>query len=929
MLSRWWNAQRAGQGQRREPRANAPRLEGSDYFLRLDPQGCILECSPALQRRLDLPLECKVGATLADLLVTANQPWLAQGPLHWPRHWSPLEFRSPGVDKVVLVGSLWPQDGEWLLVFSDVSATAQRLDYLEQARRLRVDTARFATRLRGRTREPERVTTDWLEALSLRLGIPFLALLQREDSGWRTLSQYGRQQARERCMAPEELPFVAAGEYNMPLQENSLLGEPVWAVPYVEEGSVRSWLCCCGIQARDTMPWLDADDWLQLFAMIAGPLRQQLRQRTWQRHAERYDAVEAVSAGGWWEYRRDSQSLQFSPGLARVLGLPAQGLSPAAERSTRGLAAWGGTALALDDWLQRLEPRDRDEFMVRLESAADGKGMFMFTVRLLVDDEPCWYRLEGKPTSGEPGRVVGFALNTDDIRQREEEAEATKARLAGLVDSVPGMIYVQRYDEGALRLEFCSASSHSLLGWTLEDLQDAPYASFLHPDDHDLYFQKGKDLLRQGRAGCQYRMRNSSGDYRWLQDEARLLRDDMGQPLEVVGLCLDITEAKEAIERVFRSEESYRALVDDSPAIICRYKADLEVIFANPALAAALNMPREQVAGVNLGDYLSPEEKDAALARLRHLSPDKPIVSTEVRIKRSDLEYRWWVLYERGLFDSEGQLLEVQAVGRDNTEVHQTRQQLFQSAKMVTLGEMAAGLAHEINQPLSVIQMTLTNLLGRVNNATVTREYLTEKLERVAGQVQRTAGIVNHVRIFGRWMGPEGVMFSPETCVEGALSLIGQKLKLLDIDVKVNGMVDLPQINGHPDRLEQVLINLLTNASYALCERKTKEAELKPWIKISARIAGDMLHLVVQDNGGGVPPALLNRIFEPFFTTKSVDQGTGLGLSVSREIITQMQGRLQVENRDEGACFLIELPIPEQAAELEENEAFVKARHAE
>lgn len=918
MLSRW----RKGRGSGRESRQAGPRLDGSDYFLRLNAQARILECSPALQRQLAWSAQGNKEASLADLVVAPNQAWLAQSPEQWPKDWPPLEFKSSGSNRLILVGSLWPTDhaqhGEWLLVFVDVSASAQRLDHLEQARRLRLDTARYATSLRGRTREPERVSADWLEALVLRLGIPFVAVLQREMDGWRTLSQYGQQQARDRRMAPDELPFLANGSSNLPLQTTSLLGEPVWAVPYMEEGAIRSWLCCCGIQAAEALPWLDADDWLQLFAMIAGPLRQQLQQRTWQSRAERYDAVEAVSAGGWWEYRRDTQSLQFSPGLARVLGLPAQGLSLGAERGSAGLAAWGGSALSLGDWLQHLEPRDRDEFVVRLEAAADGKGMFMLSVRLLVGDEACWYRLEGKPTSGEPGRVVGFALNTDDIRQREEEAEASKARLAGLVDSVPGMIYVQRYDEGALRLEFCSASSQSLLGWTQQDLQEGPYASFLHPDDHDLYFQKDKELLRQGRADCQYRMRNSSGDYRWLQDEAHLLRDDMGQPLEVVGVCLDVTDTKEAIERVFRSEENYRALVDDSPAIICRYKPDLSVIFANPALADLLSMPREQVVGLNLGDYLSPEDKEAALARLRNLSPGKPTASTEVCIKRSDLDYRWWIMYERGMFDSEGQLLEVQAVGRDNTEVHQTRQQLFQSAKMVTLGEMAAGLAHEINQPLSVIQMTLTNLLGRINNATVTREYLTEKLERIAGQVQRSAGIVNHVRIFGRWMGPEGVMFSPEASVEGALSLVGQKLKLQDIDVQLVGMSDLPQIKGHPDRLEQVMINLLMNASYAVCERQLREPELKPWIQVSASRLGGMLRMEVEDNGGGIPEALLPRIFEPFFTTKSVDQGTGLGLSVSREIITQMQGRLQAENRKEGACFLVELPIPEQQTGTDE-----------
>lgn len=909
LFKNWKNPLRTSAWRRREQRFAMPGPDGDICCLRLGPHGQVLDCSAELQRRLGLLPLWDSGLVLADLLVSSH-PWLELELGQWPMHLPRLEFRAAGDDRLVMSGSLLLLDQGGLLVLSDISEMVERLDSQVLVRGLWSDTARYADRLRGRPGDPLHVAGDWLEAMSLRLGIPCLVLLQRRGSTWHAVSTWRHPRFDGAHLLAEDLAFLDDNDGSRPLLASSALGDPVWAVPYLDGGAVRSWLCCSGKGVRDSVRHLAPDEWIQLFAMIAGPLWHYEMQLAWQSRTMFFEAVEAASAGGWWEYQYDSNLLQISSGLARQLGLSETGIEAAVPNS---LVASRGVALTLDDWLQRLEPRDRDEFLVRVGAMAEGSGRFVFTTRVQVGQKSSWFRFDATLVERDGRRLVGFAFNTDDIHQREEEAEASKARLAGVMDSVPGIIYVQRLGADGLRLSYCSASAQAVLGWTQAELQSAPFASYLHPDDQDSYFRMQKNLLREGRADSQYRIRNSKGDYRWMQDEARLLHDDSGKPLEVVGVCLDITEEKEAIERVFRSEESYRALVNDSPAIIWRYRPDLEILFANPAAATALDVPHEQMVGVNLRDYLSPEEAAAALQRLQKMTPARQLVSSEVRIRRADHSYRWLLLYERGLFDSEGRLIEVQAVGRDNTEVHQTRQQLFQSAKLATLGEMAAGLAHEINQPLSVIQMTITNLLRRIDSGTATSDYLKEKLERVATQVQRTAGILNHVRVFGRWMGPDGVMFAPETSVEAALSLLGQKLKLQEIAVEIVGMESLPQVMGHPDRLEQVIINLITNASFALRERKKQTPDFRPWIRISGHREGDRLRLVVEDNGGGVPAQLVERIFEPFFTTKSVDHGTGLGLSVSREIVNQMGGRLSLENRDEGAAFTIELPVPRKS----------------
>ncbi len=262
-------------------------------------------------------------------------------------------------------------------------------------------------------------------------------------------------------------------------------------------------------------------------------------------------------------------------------------------------------------------------------------------------------------------------------------------------------------------------------------------AQWIHPEDRDRYFERTRQLLREGYVHCRYRLQDQRGEYHWLLDEARLLRDDLGMPVEAVGLWMDVTEATLAAERIEKSEERYRILVEDSPAMICRYRPDLTLIFGNKPLATYLECAPEQLPGVNLGSWMSPEQHAAFTRRLEQLTPEVPVSTAEISLQLPGREHAWWVWSDRGVFDAQGRLQEIQAVGRDNTEVRRSQQQLTQSAKMATLGEMATGLAHEINQPLNVMRMAIVNVLKRLSNGDVQIDYLQDKLNRIDAQVQR------------------------------------------------------------------------------------------------------------------------------------------------------------------------------------------------
>ena len=243
----------------------------------------------------------------------------------------------------------------------------------------------------------------------------------------------------------------------------------------------------------------------------------------------------------------------------------------------------------------------------------------------------------------------------------------------------------------------------------------------------------------------------------------------------------------------------------------------------------------------------------------------------------------------------------------DITERKVAEAKLIQSSKLATLGELSAGVAHELNQPLHTINLAASNIAHALKSEPPDITVVNKKLERISSQIKRASSIIEHLRVFGREATEEDDIIDLRTALTGALSMIGEQLKLAGIDLEKN-FDDQPfLVRGHPIRLEQVILNLLTNALHQLEEKgnKKKKIDIKIFKKPDSSIA-----LFVSDSGGGIATDILPNIFEPFVTTKRFGQGTGLGLSIVHGIIVGMMGDIQAYNTDEGACFEINFPAP-------------------
>lgn len=259
-------------------------------------------------------------------------------------------------------------------------------------------------------------------------------------------------------------------------------------------------------------------------------------------------------------------------------------------------------------------------------------------------------------------------------------------------------------------------------------------------------------------------------------------------------------------------------------------------------------------------------------------------------------------------------------VGHDETLRRQAQQAITQTAKLVTLGEMTTGIAHELSQPLNVIKMAAQNALAEVapdeahgaDAGAITlpsdselRPFLAGKLNRIMAQVDRAAAIIARMRVFGRTPGgPPGTFDLRYACRE-ALSLVEQRLRSAGISVRQE-LGDAPlEVRGHENLLEQALVSLLLNARDAL--QQSPKTDKTITLSACRGNAGHVL-LTVADNGPGVPADTRDRIFEPFFTSKPTGHGAGLGLALSFGIVREAGGTLSLLPSDIGAAFQIDLP---------------------
>jgi len=347
------------------------------------------------------------------------------------------------------------------------------------------------------------------------------------------------------------------------------------------------------------------------------------------------------------------------------------------------------------------------------------------------------------------------------------------------------------------------------------------------------------------------------------------IKNDQGEIVAAMEMSLDVTQTKLLEEELKKSEKKYYAIFDNIP---------------NPVF-------------VLKNHYTKLIKSASIINQARHLNKDGGTLFVNIRISPS--EYPG------------GKVLLVTT--SDITQRLETEQQLIQASKMATLGEMATGVAHELNQPLAVIKTASRFFMKKIGKKEkIEDDILFTLAGEIDSYVDRATKIISHMRQFGRKSDINLEKVEINEVLKKALEILGQQLKVRGIEVAWDIEQDLPPVLVDPDRLEQVFINLLINARDAIDEKWQSQPHQKGDRKIilKTRSGPQEITVEISDTGTGIPDELLERIFEPFFTTKKVGQGTGLGLSISYGIIKDCKGSIQaVSRKGQGAGFIIKFPI--------------------
>ncbi len=531
------------------------------------------------------------------------------------------------------------------------------------------------------------------------------------------------------------------------------------------------------------------------------------------------------------------------------------------------------------------------------------------------------------------GREVMLSLILDNT-ERKRAAEALRASeklYRSVIDNIHDVFY--RTDVQG-RLVMLSPSGAHLLGYrSVEEMIGKPNEEFWYDPAARRDFVER--IQREGFvADFEVVLRRKDGEPVLVATSSGLYRDEAGMVLGVEGIFRDITERKRTEERLRQSEDKFSRLFKLSPdAISLSDPQSGLLVEINDAYANLTGYRQDELVGktsLEMGLFVNPQSRRRVVEELERTGHVK---NMEIEFRRKD--GRQVLCSISGQFITIGQERFLLAVIRDVTEFKRMQEMMIQSEKMVSVGGIAAGIAHEINNPLGIIVQTAQNLVQRTRpdfrknievaqsiglDMALLEKYMQARkilpfVQDMQAAALRAADIIRHMLDFSRRSESRRVVCAIPTIVDRAVSLAQNDYDLKkSFDFKRIGIVkeyapDLTQVECTETELEQVFLNLLRNAAQAMSMVEPSPDDPRIVIRLSNSAFG--VRCEVEDNGPGIPAQVRRRVFEPFYTTKPPGIGTGLGLSVSYFIVTRGHGgKMWVESAPgSGARFVLELPV--------------------
>ena len=463
-----------------------------------------------------------------------------------------------------------------------------------------------------------------------------------------------------------------------------------------------------------------------------------------------------------------------------------------------------------------------------------------------------------------------------------------------IVAALPDAVVVTGMDRRVLA---ANDAGTDLLGWEVSDIVGQAIADAVSPSERAHVASREDRVLAGEPQRYETKVVNhSTGEERDVAVSSGpfLVNGDL---IGTVATLRDITDPKRAQDTLARSEARYRHLVESASDAIVTLDANGRFTTVNHAAENISGYRREELVGQWFAPMLPDDDLPKALGHFQQaLSGETGLFETQ--FYRKDGEVRTIsVTYSTPQKDEE-----VLCLIRDVTDQKMLQEQLIQSEKMSAIGQLVSGVAHELNNPLAGISAFAQLLLAEKRFPPEQRT----AAETIYSEARRASRIVQNLLTFARQHKAEKVPTGLNQVLDDTLELRGYELRVRGIDVRREYDESLPDTMADAHQLQQVFLNLITNAEQAMEQRDGHHHRLT----VRTRRTGDTMRIEVEDSGDGIPANLIERIFNPFFTTKPTGSGTGLGLSISLGIVREHEGRIWAENVPQGgARFVVELPV--------------------
>jgi PAS domain S-box-containing protein len=574
-------------------------------------------------------------------------------------------------------------------------------------------------------------------------------------------------------------------------------------------------------------------------------------------------------------------------------------------RTLEELQQWGTSDTVHPDDLPRV---------IRIFTQAIASGApYEFEARLRrFDGAYRWFQVRGLPHRDASGAILRwYAVHTDvDERKRAEDAlRHSEASLRAIVETTPECIHVIAGDGTLLSV---NAAGAAMAGAPSVDLMlGRNFYDFVTPDDRERYRAFNESVCAGQKGFLQFDIIRMDGECRHLETRAAPLRNDDGTVAQL-GVARDITARKQAEARLRESERHLRQLTETIPEMLWSATPEGAIDYCNARLRDYTGFDAEQVMGDGWTKLLHPDDVDQAVQEWLSCIRTGASYRVEVRtFHAADATYRWCMTNGRPLLDEYGRILKWYGTVVDmhdwrqaQEELRQTQEKLAYMMRVITMGELTASIAHEVNQPLSGIMTNAGTCLRMLAADPPDVDGACETARRTIRDANRASDVIVRLRALfsGKELATESMDLNEATREVIALSM--SELQRHRVMLRPELADDLPLVTANRVQLQQVILNLLRNASDAMVGVDDGPRQL---LIRTERDEGDRVRLTVQDVGVGLEPHVMDKLFQAFYTTKS--SGMGIGLSVSRSIIEKHGGRLWGEPNDgPGATFAFSIP---------------------